>query len=240
MKYSEKLKLSRPFVNLGINVNRKNFTTQEKRLITTYFNKLTNLGYFDNITEGYQLVSIKSKRAPKIKGAPKIQKRLVEVGTVVVNGKLQTNPNRKVIIKNGKIMVTQNGAPRIWRFEYNIAKNWTQKEFIKHLKKSIGKNGLKKNQHFAIGAGIKYEVRNSVTDSLEHVAREIIKLGYRYTPNLKESYEHNGQVKKLSDWMQEIVVYEYIDDIKNRQVNRKFQKRKIKRGASRGKRNSNN
>lgn len=240
MKYSQKLKKISPFVKLGINSNRKNLSPQEKRIITIYYEKLKAQGYFDKITEGYKLVSIEGKKAPKIKGAPKITKRFVDVGTVVENGVLKTNPKRKVVIKNGKIYVTQNGAPRIWRFEYNIARNWKEKDFIAHIKKQIGKEGLKKNQFFAIGAGIKYEVRNSHTDSLQHVAREILKMGYRYTPNLKESYEHKGQVKKLSDWMQEIVVYEYKSDVASKIKNRSMRKKKAKKGASNGKRNRNN
>lgn len=229
MNYTQKLKECRPFVNIKINGNKKNFTPQEKRLITYYCNKLKNLGYFDRETEGFLLVSIKPKQAPKVKGAPRIVKRYFEVGTIVKDGKLITNPKRKVKFSKGKAYVTQDGVPRIWRFEYNIAKNWSEPDFIEHIKEQIGEDGLKKTQYFAIGAGIKYEVRNSPNNSLTTVAREILKIGYRYTPDLQAEYEHKGQKKKLDDWLQEIVVYEYFDDLESRIKNEKYRKKKSKR-----------
>lgn len=231
MNYTQKLIQMRPYVKLKINSRNKNYNPSQKRLITIYHKKLKSLGYFDSVIEGYQLVSIQSKTAPKIKGSPKITKRLVEVGTVVKDGKLITNPRRKVTIKNGKIYVTQDGAPRLWRFEYNIAKNWTEKAFVAHIKKQIGKEGLKKTQYFAIGAGIKYEIRNSINDSLTAVAREILKIGHRYTPDLQAEYIHKGQKKRLNDWLQEIVVYEYFEDVESKVKNAKYRKKKSKRKA---------
>lgn len=240
MSTSQKLKQIRPFVNIKIPANKKLFTIAEKRLISRYYNILDKQGYFNNDAEGYQLVSIKAKTAPKIFGAPKITKRFIEVGTVVENGKLKTNPNRKVQLRNGKFYVKDlKGNTRIWRFEYNIAKNWTQQTFVKHIIKQIGKSGLKKNQYFAIGAGLKYEVRGSISTSLKNLANDILKIGYGYTPNLTKEYTHNGQKKYLKEWLQEIVVYESIDDVESKIKNRKFKTRKKKAKVRNGKRDRN-
>lgn len=229
MKTSTKLKQIRPFVNIKIPHNKKLFTTNEKRLISRYYNILDGQGYFNNDNTGFQLVSIKSKSAPKIAGAPKITKRFIEVGTVVKDGVISTNPNRKVKLKNGKFyVVDEKGATKIWRFRYNISKNWEPKEFAKYIAKQMGKKNLKKTQFFAIGAGLKYEVRGSINDSLNSLANEILKIGYGYTPNLTKSYTHNNQTKYLKDWLQEIVVYETLDEVASKIKNRKYKKRKRK------------
>lgn len=219
MDYQQKLKKLKKYTAIKINSNKKKYNPQEKSLITRYYKKLEYLGYFDAEKPGYVTVNIEKTKI-RVKGAPLIKKRIVEVGTVVdADGKFKTNPRRKVKIEGKKIYVTEKGAPRIWRFEYNIAKNWEVPELAKHIKKAMG-GKVKKTQFFAIGAGIKYEVNNSVTTSLERLAREILKIGYRYTPNLSAVYENRGQKKRLSDWMQEIVVYEYLDDVVMRQKSR--------------------
>lgn len=228
--YSQLLDEVKPFVNIKIKKGRKNFTTAEKAKITRYYNILQRQGYFDSEREGFEFVSIAGKKAPKIKGAPLIKKRPFYVGTVVENGYIKTDPKAKAVVKNGKIYRVVDGKTRSWRFEYNIAKNWKQKDFVNHLIKQIGKKNLKKTQFFMIGAGIKYEVRGNYLDSLNEVAKNILKIAYAYTPNLKEKYEDRGQEKNLSDWMQEIVVYESQEDIekiiKNKTAKKKRKKRK--------------
>jgi len=238
---SDKLRQIKPFVNIKIPINKKNFKPWEKGLISRYYNILDNQGYFNYDNIGYQLLDISSKKAPKVLGAPKLKKRFVEVGTVIENGIMKTNPNRKAIVKNGKIYVKDKGGQiRIWRFQYNIAKNWTQESLAKHLKRQIGKQGLKKNQSFVIGAGLKYEVGGIIDRKLENLAGDILKIGYGYTPNLTKQYEHNGQKKYLKDWLQEIVVYEYDEDLLKRQQNRRMKTKRKPKGANNGKRNRRN
>lgn len=236
----DKLRAIKPFVKLKIPINKKMFSSAEKGLITRYYNILDSQGYFNNDNIGYQLITISGKTAPKISGAPKITKRFVDIGTIVENGQLKTNPNRKARIKNGKIFVYDNsGNMRTWRFRYNIAKNWETKDFARYIKRQFGKD-LKKKRYFAIGAGLKYEVRGSISTSLENLANDILKMGYGYTPNLKEQYEHNGQTKYLKDWLQEIVVYEELEDVEARIKNRKYKKKQRKPKVRDGKRNSRN
>lgn len=232
MKTNEKLKAIRPFVKLKIPANKKLFTASEKGLISRYYNILEKQGYFDSNNDFYASVNIERHKNLKIAGAPKIKTRLVRLPTTSEKGVIKVDKSAKVKIRNGKIYVDRNGAPSIWRFQYNIGKNWIEKAFIAHIKKQIGKAGLKKNQFFAVGAGLKYEVRGTKNDSLTALAREILKIGFSYTSNLTASYEDRNQVKQLKDWLQEIIVYETAADTL-------LYKPLPKRGASRGKKKKN-
>lgn len=74
--YGEKLKTVRQFTTLGIK-SKKNFTPQEKRLITRYYNNLRKTGYIEYDPEigvyTQKVKFIKSKKPKeKIKGMPKI------------------------------------------------------------------------------------------------------------------------------------------------------------------------
>lgn len=248
MHYVNKLKEIAPFVRLGINIRRKRFTAQEKRLISYYHNKLSDLGYFDSIQAGYKYLNISKAPKAAIKGAPRLYKIPVKVGTILVNGRVETDPKANPRIKDGKVYVFKDGTPDKWFFTYNIAKNWNEEDFKKHILKQIGKKNLRKTQLFAIGAGVKYEVgqkggkeRGTLNDSLTETARNILKIGFRYTNNLTEPYEDRNQVKYLKDWMQQITVYEYVEGYSTEKPKKLRKKRKTaKRGASRGKRNSNN
>lgn len=211
----------RPFVKLNIPWNKKLLTATEKSRITTYYNKLERMGYLNREQEGYILKDI-SRSKYKVKNAPRLKKAVVNVGTRILGGKIETDSRSIIKIRNGKIYVTRAGGGKRWSFDYNIKKDWTKEKFIKHLQKQMGQSKLKRGQYVAIGAGI-YEIAGSTKGSMELLANEILKLSNRYSAE----YDKKGINKQVSDWMYNINVYDSLDVLKEyMKTGRKKRKKK--------------
>lgn len=205
MSYIDKFNKIKPFVNLNIPHNKKrNFTIKQKSAITRYYNRLNTLGYLNREQEGYVLKNISNSNY-KIKYAPKIKAVYIEVGTKVINGRIQTDDTAEIKIINGKINVRRRGMPYKWEFEYNIKRDWQLDSFVKHLKKQMLPNKPKRGQIFVIGAGM-YEMGGSSDTELESLAKEILRLSNKYYTALENFEREDHQAPE--HFMYRIVVYE--------------------------------
>lgn len=212
MRYTDKFKAIKSFVKLNIPHNKKNFTQNEKRLITKYYNFLESSGYLNENREGY--IKKKVSGNYKIRNAPRLKNINVYVGTKIDdNGFITTDTNAKITIRKGQIYIKRGGLPYKWEFEYNIKKDWKIKPFVEHLKERMKPNKPKKGQVFVIGAGI-YEMRGTSERELENLAKEILKLGNRYYADIREGKRSHKQAPEL--FMYRIIVYENTEAFKKR------------------------
>lgn len=238
MQYIDKFRQIRPFVKLNIPHNKKMFTKSEKARITKYHNQLKAMGYFNREQEGFILKDI-SRSKYTVKNAPRIKKAFVNVGTRVIDGKIETDTRSKAVIRNGKIYVKRAGMPYKWEFEYNINRDWKLKEFTQHLIKQMRPNKPKKNQIYVIGAGI-YEMRSTNYAEVERLAKEILKFAHAYNPalykniakeeNLIDENPDDEARDDIGDFMYRAIVYEnekaFAQRIKERNQGAKRKKRK--------------
>lgn len=225
MLYVDKFAKIRPFVNLKIPANKKNFTTAEKTLISKYYNLLKKKGYLNTGREGYVLKNI-SRSKYKIAGAPKIKNILVDVGTKKINDKYVTNPNHKIIIRNGEILVKTGRMPYKRIIQYDIARDWNEKDFVQHLKNRIGK--IKKGNIFVTGAGDIYEMGDEMeTDDsgVEQLAKKILKMGNKYY----NDYNAGERESLPEDFMFNMIIYENRDSRVESKQPKPKKRRKSKR-----------
>lgn len=206
MSHLDKFAKIRPFVKLNIPHNKKKFTPKEKEIITKYYNRLENAGYFNIEREGYVLKDI-SRSKYKIRGAPKLKKTLVNVGTKLENGKFVTDTNYNIRIINGQIKVKRGKAPYKRIVQYDIAREWTLNEFTAHLRKRIGKVG--KNNIFVTGAGDIYEMSSpdmqaQGKDGIDLLAENILAMSNKYV----QAYYDFERDSLPEDFMFNLIVYE--------------------------------
>lgn len=74
--YRVKFKAIKNYTQLGINSNKKNYTPQEKRQITRYYNLLKGAGFFDIQKSGEfieKVKFVKGNKKTKISGAPRLK-----------------------------------------------------------------------------------------------------------------------------------------------------------------------
>lgn len=237
MNYSTKFNAIRQFVNIKIPHNKKNFTSAEKSIITRYYNRLENLGYFQGDRDGYVLHDI-SRKDIKLKNAPRIKKIYVNVGTVQDEKGNISTAKARITIKNGKIYTTRKDGAKRWQFYYNINKDWSKKEFEKHLIKQMGKRPST-GEYYQVGAGI-YVIDGTISDRLSDISDEILKLHSKYSKIYDDAadkyangeemnrYEREVYKKKTSDWLNNVVVYdgtksvqEYIRKTKRKRKSKK-------------------
>lgn len=235
-QYTTKFSEIRQYVNLKIPHNKKNFTAAEKGLITKYYNKLENLGYFQGQREGYVLHNIAGKDI-KLKNAPRISKIYVNVGTVQdKNGDISTAKNVKITIKNGKIFTKRPDGAKRWQFFYNINRDWEKPAFEKHLLRQMGKKPTP-GEYYQVGCGI-YVIPGTISDYLGDIADEILKLHAKYSKIYEDArekadsgeemtrYELEVYKKKTSDWLNNVVVYDAAESVAEYVRKKKRRKRK--------------
>lgn len=224
MRYSDKFAKIRPYVKLNIPHNKKNLTKNEKAAITRYYNRLETMGYFNREQEGYILKDISNSKY-KVKYAPKIKSTFVKVGTKNINGQIVTDTSATIKIRNGKIYVQRKGLPYKWEFEYNIKKDWKLDAFVKHLKKRMLPNKVKKGQIFVIGAGI-YEMGGTADNDIESLAKEILRISNKYS--LAVANYERAENQSPEHFMYRIAVYENREAFKLRGKDQRKRKKKMK------------
>jgi hypothetical protein len=205
MLYVDKFKAIRQFVNLNIPWNKINFTQKEKALISKYYNLLKNKGYLNTGREGYVLKNIKRSKY-KVAGAPRIKNILVDVGTKLVDGKYVTNPDHKIVIRNGEINIKTGGMPFKRIVQYDIARDWDLKDFTQHIKRKLGK--IKKGNIVVTGAGDIYEMgapSMSKDDSgIDELAKNILAMGNKY----HNDYSAGERESLPEDFMYNLIIYD--------------------------------
>jgi hypothetical protein len=218
----QKFNAIKGFVKLKIPHNKQGgFSNSEKNIISRYYNTLKKNGYFDDRV-GYEFKDIsRSKSFEKIKGAPAIKKVPVNVGVEKTDKGYRTSTKAKITIRNGIVTITEKGMPQRWEFRYNIAQDWTLKQFVAHLKKQ-SRGRLRKGNILVTGAGLRYEIASSATDTLEALAKDILKMANKY----QQQYIDNDENKSVDEWMFRIVVYQKIESIQPFRVKKKTKQRK--------------